>query len=91
MTFKLIYTNSYIKRASKFAKRHPELLSQYEKTLKILEYNPNHPSLRLHPLKGKLKDLYSISINISYRISLDFFVTEKEIILVNVGHHDEGY
>lgn len=91
MTFKLIYTNSYIKRASKFAKRHPELLSQYEKTLKILECNPNHPSLRLHPLKGKLKDLYSISINISYRISLDFFVSEKEIILVNVGHYDEVY
>ena len=89
MTFKLIYTDSYIKRASKFAKRHPDFLSQYEKTLKILENDPNHPSLRLHPLKGKLKDLYSVSINISYRITLEFFVTEKEIILVNVGHHDE--
>ncbi len=91
MTFKLIYTNSYIKRASKFAKRHPDLLSQYEKTLKILERDPNHPSLRLHPLKGKSKDLYSVSINVSYRITLLFFVTEKEIILVNVGHHNEVY
>lgn len=91
MTFKLIYTNSYIKRASKFVKRHPELLSQYEKTLKILEFDPNHHSLRLHPLKGKLTDLYSVSINISYRITLEFFITEKEIILVNVGHHDEVY
>ena len=91
MAFNLIYTDSYIKRASKFAKRHPELLPQYEKTLKILEHDPNHQSLRLHPLKGKLKDLYSVSINISYRITLEFFVTEKEIILVNVGHHDEVY
>ncbi len=91
MTFKLIYTDSYIKRATKFAKRHPDLLSQYEKTLKILENDPNHPSLRLHPLKGKLKNLYSVSINISYRISLEFFVTEKEIILVDIGHHDEVY
>lgn len=91
MTFKLIYTNSYIKRASKFAKRHPDLLSQYEKTLKILERDPNHPSLGLHPLKGKSKDLYSVSINVSYRITLLFFVTEKEIILVNVGHHNEVY
>lgn len=90
-TIKLIYTNSYIKRASKFAKRHPELLSQYEKTLKILECDPSHKSLRLHPLKGKLKNLYSVSINISYRITLEFIVTEKEIILVNVGHHDEVY
>jgi len=89
MTFKLIYTNSYVKRTSKFAKKHSDLLSQYEKALKILEHNPNHPSLRLHPLKGKSKGLYSVSINVSYRITLLFFVTEKEIILVDVGHHDD--
>jgi len=91
MIYKLIYTNSYIKRASKFVKKHPDLLSQYQKTLKLLEINPNHPSLRIHPLKGRLKYLYSISINISYRITLEFFVSEKEIILVNVGHHNEVY
>ena len=91
MTYKLIYTNTYIKRASKFIKKHPESLSQYGKTLKLLELDPNHPSLRLHPLKGKLKDLYSISINISYRITLEFFVSKKEIILVNVEHHDGVY
>ncbi len=91
MTYKLIYTNSYIKRASKFAKKHPELISQYGKTLKLLELDPKHHSLRLHSLRGKLQDLYSVSINMSYRITLEFFITEKEIILVNVGHHDEVY
>jgi toxin HigB-1 len=91
MTYNLIYTNSYIKRASKFVKKHPDLISQYKKTLKLLEIEPNHPSLRLHPLKGKLKDLHSVSINISYRITLEFIIIKKEIILVNVGHHDEVY
>jgi len=91
MTYNLIYTNSYIKRASKFAKKHPDLISQYKKTLKLLEIEPNHPSLRLHPLKGKFKDLHSVSINISYRITLEFIIIKKEIILVNVGHHDEVY
>ncbi len=91
MTYNLIYTNSYIKRASKFVKKHPELISQYKKTLKLLEIEPSHPSLRLHPLKGKLKDLHSVSINISYRITLEFIIIKKEIILVNVGHHDEVY
>jgi len=89
MTYTLIYTNSYIKRASKFIKKHPDLISQYEKTLKLLEIDPTHPSLRLHPLKGKLKELHSVSINISYRIILAFILVNKEIILVNVGHHDE--
>lgn len=91
MTYALAYTDSYIKRASRFVKKHPDLISQYQKTLKLLEINPNHPSLRLHPLKGKLKDLYPVSINISYRITLEFFIMEKEIILVNVGHHEEIY
>ncbi len=91
MTYTLVFTDSYIKRASKFVKKHPDLISQYQKALKLLEIDPNHPSLRLHPLKGKLKNLYSVSINISYRITLEFFITEKEIILVNVGHHEEIY
>jgi mRNA-degrading endonuclease YafQ of YafQ-DinJ toxin-antitoxin module len=91
MTFKLIYTDSYIKRATKFVKKHPGLISQYEKTLKILEINPAHPALRLHRLKGKLKKLHSVSINISYRITLEFYFTDKEIVLVNIGHHDDVY
>ncbi len=33
---KLIFTDSYEKKATKFLKKHPEIHSQYEKTLKIL-------------------------------------------------------
>lgn len=91
MNYKLVYTQSYNKRAAKFLKRHPELTGQYEKTLKLLELDPFHPSLRLHQLKGKLKELSAVSINVSYRITLEFFMIEKEIILVNVGQHDEVY
>jgi toxin HigB-1 len=91
MKYQLIYTNTFIKRAKKFVKQHPELISQYEKTLKILENNPHHPSLRLHQLKGKLKDLHSVAINISYRITLEFFFDDREIVLVNVGRHDDVY
>jgi addiction module RelE/StbE family toxin len=91
MTYRIIYTKSYNKRASKFIKKHPELLGQYEKTLKLLELNPQHPSLRLHELKGKLKGLHSISINISYRITLELIITENEIILIDVGTHNRVY
>ena len=91
MNYKLIYTDSYNKRASKFLKKHPELLPQYKKILQLLELNPYHPSLRLHTLKGKLDGLFSISINISYRITLEMIITEKEVIPVNVGHHDKVY
>jgi mRNA-degrading endonuclease YafQ of YafQ-DinJ toxin-antitoxin module len=87
----IIYTESYNKRASKFIKKHPDLLSQYQKTLELLEMNPYHPSLRLHKLKGKLSELYSITINISYRISIDFIFEDDKIIPIDVGSHDEIY
>lgn len=91
MSFRIVYTESYLRRAAKFIKRHPELISQYEKTLKLLELNPYHPSLRLHRLSGSLHDLHSVSINISYRITLEFLVQDGKIVLVNVGSHDEVY
>jgi proteic killer suppression protein len=88
---KIIYTETYIKRAKKFIKKHPEILSQYEKTLKLIEINPFHPSLHLHKLKGRLSDLYSVSINISYRICIDFIIEEKRMIPIDIGKHDEVY
>ena len=91
MTYRILYTDSYNKRAARFVKRHPELVPQYEKTLKLLEVNPFHPSLRLHSLTGRLSDLHSVSINIRFRITLEFILEEETIIPVDVGKHEEVY
>ncbi len=86
--YRLIFTESYLKREKRFLKRHPELVDRYKKVLKLFELNPNHPSLRLRKLKGKLAGKYSVSITMSYRIILTFAVTEKGIVLIDVGSHD---
>ncbi len=91
MNYRLVFTDAYNKRATKFLKKHPHLVSVYQKTLELLELNPHHPSLRLHRLQGKLQDLYSISINISYRITFEFLIQNKDILLVNIGDHDTVY
>ena len=91
MSFTLTFTASYNRRATKFLRKHPELKKQYLKTLQILELNPYHPSLRLHTLEGRLTGLSSVSINISYRITMEFIIENDEIIPVNVGTHDEVY
>jgi addiction module RelE/StbE family toxin len=86
--YKLIFTETYLKKEKKFLKKHPELVERYKKVLRLLELNPKHPSLRLHKLKGKLDGKYSVSITMSYRIILTFAVTEKGIVLIDVGSHD---
>lgn len=40
---------------------------------------------------GNLSEIYSVSINISYRITIDFIIQKDTIIPVNVGNHDEVY
>lgn len=91
MNFKLIFTEQYEKRATRFLKRHSELEKQYLKTLQLLEMNPHHPSMRLHALSGRLLGLHSVSIKLSYRITLELLIQDEEIIPVNVGDHDVVY
>ncbi|SJM96209.1 type II toxin-antitoxin system YafQ family toxin [Crenothrix polyspora] len=68
MSYTLVFTDSYKKCAKRFAKQHSELKEPYRRTLLLLAQNPYHPSLRLHPLKGKLAALHSVSINLNYRV-----------------------
>ena len=91
MRYRLVFTEQYNRRALRFIKRHPELKKQYLKTLQLLTLNPQHPSLRLHALKGRLKPLQSVSINLSYCITLELLIKEEQIILMNVGDHDAVY
>jgi len=91
MPYKLIFPESYLRRARKFLQGHPQLRKQYQKTLELLELNPLHPSLRLHSLQGRLNGLSSVSINMSYRIVIELMIHDDEIILVNIGSHDQVY
>ncbi|MDP2823097.1 MAG: plasmid stabilization protein [Sulfuritalea sp.] len=91
MSYRLIFTEHYAKRATHFLKRHPDLRQHYLKTLQLLEANPHHPSLRLHPLRGKHEGLHSVSINLSYRITLELLIQDQQIIPVNVVDHDAVY
>ncbi len=91
MAYRIIYPESYIRRARKFFRRHPDLLGVYTKVLELLELNPFHPSLRLHPLQGRLAGLHSVSLTISYRFSLELVISAQETVLINIGSHDEVY
>ena len=83
---KIIRPYSYQKKEKKFFKKHPELIKQYVKTLKLLSLDLNHPSLRLHEIKQKR--CLSVSINMQYRVLLTLkFLNKDEVILIDVGDH----
>jgi len=91
MNYKIIRTDEYFKRLKKFVKKHPDVVKKYIKTIELLEIDPYHPSLRLHKLKGKLRVYHSVSIDMQYRVVIDFILNEKEIIPIDIGTHDEVY
>ncbi len=91
MSYTLVFSDQYTRRAAHFLRRHPDLRQQYLKTLQLLEINPYHPSLRLHALGGRLAGLHSVSINLSYRITIEFLIQGNEIVPINVGDHDSVY
>lgn len=91
MAYEIVQTEAYIKKAVKFFKKHPELISKYSKVFGFLETNPFHPSLRLHKLKGNLGEYHSVYIDMSYRIVIEFIIKDNQIIPINIGSHEEVY
>jgi mRNA-degrading endonuclease YafQ of YafQ-DinJ toxin-antitoxin module len=45
-------------------------------------------SVRLHALSGRLTGVYSVSIHVSYRITLELLIQDQTIVPINVGDHD---
>ena len=91
MHYKLIVTDEYKKRLKRFFKHHPEMMDRYEKMVHILTTNPSHASLRLYKLKGNLKEYYSVSITMGYRMVIDFIIKEDTITPIDIGNYDNVY
>ncbi|MCB1864642.1 MAG: plasmid stabilization protein [Chromatiales bacterium] len=91
MSWTLATTAGFDRRARKFLSRHPDLRPHLAETLEKLSADPFDPSLRLHPLSGKLRGLQAIRLTYSYRITLTLQILEHEILLLDIGSHDDVY
>ena len=89
--YQLVWTTRFSRSAKKFAHSHPELRPRIAQILRDLESDPLQPHLRLHALKGRMQGLHAVSVTYSYRITLTLQIAEQEIILHDVGAHDEVY
>lgn len=82
---------SFLKTAKKFLNYHPELKDRFKNIIDLLQKNPNSPALKIHPLSGKLKGMQAVHLTYKYRITLIVKFTQKEIILLDIGNHNEVY
>lgn len=90
--FTVTTSDRFIRQARKFFKRHPDLKPRFAATITALQHDPIQPSLGLHQLSGKLAGCHAVSLTYSVnRITLTLLITDKEIILLDIGSHDEVY
>ncbi len=89
--FTIVATQHFLRRARKFLQKHPELRERFAQIIDDVKQDPFAPHLAYHHLCGKLKGVQAISITDSYRITLTVVISDQEIILLDVGSHDEVY
>ena len=89
--YTLVWTTNFTRTAKRFLISHPDLRPKVAAILRDLETDPFQPHLKFHHLTGKLKGVQAVSVTLSYRITLTVIVTDKEIILLDIGSHDEVY
>lgn len=61
------------------------------KTLGQRRQDPCQPGLWLHWLTGVLVGIQAVSVTHAYRLPLILEVTEREIVLLDIGSLDEVY
>ena len=89
--YTLVWSPSFTRTAKRFVRLHPELRTRLATILQDLETDPFLPHLKLHSLRGQLEGKQAVSLTYDYRIILTVMLTDKEIILLDIGSHDEVY
>ncbi|MGL5872271.1 MAG: type II toxin-antitoxin system RelE/ParE family toxin [Xenococcaceae cyanobacterium] len=91
----LVFGSSFKREFKAIIKRRPELKQRIEDRLRVLANDPFDSSLRTHKLKGKLAGSWSCTVEYDCRIIFDFVKNqnsgEEEILLIDIGSHDEVY
>ena len=91
----LVWARTFVRAYKRVLRKHPDLDASIEQTLQLLLDDPFHPSLETHKLKGKLAGAWACHAGYDLRIVFDFRAGDrpgqKDILLINIGSHEEVY
>ncbi len=86
----IVWDPGFKKAYQKKIKTDDNLKKKFWKTMKLFSSNPFSKQLRTHKLTGTLKGLWAFSVDYDTRIIFSF-LTDDEILLIDIGSHDEVY
>ena len=84
------FSSSFKRSFKKRIKGNADLSASFWHKLEQFTIDPFEPSLKTHKLSGKLKDLWSFSVDYDERV-LFYFTEDEKAVFVDIGSHDEVY
>ncbi len=86
----IAFSSSFKRAFKKNVAGDASLETEFWERVELFKNNPFEPKLRTHKLSGKLKDLWSFSIEYDLRVIFSF-AEQGKVIFVDVGSHKEVY
>ncbi|MEK7522647.1 MAG: type II toxin-antitoxin system mRNA interferase toxin, RelE/StbE family [Patescibacteria group bacterium] len=81
---KILYSSQFEKSFRKIPENIAQLFNDKQSFFILNSFNP---LLKTHKLKGKLKEYYSFSVNIEYRVIFKI-VSKEKILFLDIGTHE---
>jgi len=86
----IVWDPGFKKAYQKKIKMDGNLKRKFWKTMKLFSSNPFSKQLRTHKLTGTLKGLWAFSVDYDTRVIFSF-LKDDEVLLIDIGSHDEVY
>ena len=87
---KITWDQGFKRIYKKKVKNNDKLRKKFWNSIELFSESPFSPLLRTHKLTGKLEGLWAFSVDYDCRIIFKF-LNQDEILLVDIGGHDEVY
>jgi addiction module RelE/StbE family toxin len=85
-----IWDQGFKKAYEKKVRNDEDLKKKFWKSMKLFSADPFNKQLRTHKLTGKLQGLWAFSIEYNVRVIFSF-LKENEVLLIDIGSHEEVY
>ena len=87
---KITWDSGFKRAYKRKVKGNEQLKKQFWNAIALFQDDPFHFSLKTHKLTGRLKGLWAFSVSYDCRV-LFTFLSQNEVLLVDIGTHDEVY
>lgn len=84
------FSSSFKRAFKKRVADSPDRAKHFWERLEVFKNDPFDPTLRTHRLSGKLKHLWSFSIEYDLRVLFQF-VEDQRTVFIDIGTHKEIY